>query len=131
MCVQNDLDLDVISYVLYYCTTVLLYCTVRSSISAQLNSHSASTSIILFLFYTLQSDIWNNNYLVPTTIWDQAPSGEGNLVRQVLVSLEPDINLLAVSPIYSVSEDGATGSINFCVKVTLWTKDRANIVNFK
>lgn len=115
-----------------YCTIVLLYyCTVLYASVSQPNSHSASTSIILFLFYTLQSDIWNNNYLVPTTIWDQAPLGEGNLVRQVLVALEPDINLLAVSPIYSVSEDGATGSINFCVKVTLWTKDRANIVNFK
>jgi hypothetical protein len=113
-----------------YCT-IVLYCTVLYAPVSHLNSHSASASIIFFLLYTLQSDIWNNNYLEPTTIWDQAPIGEGNLVRQVLVALQPNINLLAVSPIYTVSEDGATGSINFCVKVTLWTKDRANIVNFK
>jgi Na+-translocating ferredoxin:NAD+ oxidoreductase RnfG subunit len=115
--------------IVLYCT--ILYCTLQYLSSAQLNSHSASASIILFLLYTLQSDIWNNNYLVPTLTWDQAPTGEGTLVRQVLMALQPNINLLAVSPIYTVSEDGATGSINFCVKISLYTKDRADMVNFK
>ena len=76
-------------------------------------------------------DIWNNLYLKPEVVYDQAPPGDGNRVRQMLVSLKPDINLLSRSPIYTVSEDGVTGTLFFCVKATIYTQDLAAMINFK
>lgn len=76
-------------------------------------------------------NIWSNNYMVPKVERDLAPLGNGGKVRQMLVALQPNINLLAVSPVYSVSEDGSTGTIAFCIKASVYTKDRESLVNYK
>jgi len=77
------------------------------------------------------SNIWDNNYLVPNITKDDAPPGEGDRVRQMIVSLSPDINLLAMSPVYTVSDDGTTGTIKFCIRVELFISDLSSMVNFK
>jgi len=76
-------------------------------------------------------NIWDNNYLVPNITKDDAPPGEGDRVRQMIVSLSPDINLLAMSPVYTVSDDGTTGTIKFCIRVELFISDLSSMVNFK
>jgi len=76
-------------------------------------------------------NIWDNNYLVPNIIQDDAPPGTGDRVRQMIVSLSPNINLLAMSPVYEVSDDGSTGTIKFCIRVELFISDLSAMVNFK
>lgn len=76
-------------------------------------------------------DIWDNNYLIPHVEYDLAPIDTGTNVRQLALVLDPDISLIGNSPIYAVSEDGGTGSMNFCVKLEITTADGATVVNWR
>jgi len=77
------------------------------------------------------TDIWDNNYLIPTVHMDSAPIGVGDRIRQMIVSLEPNVNLLALSPVYTISGDGKTGTIGFCIIISLYLHDLSALVNFK
>mmetsp|Transcript_14165 Transcript_14165/g.26503 ORF Transcript_14165/g.26503 Transcript_14165/m.26503 type:complete len:92 (-) Transcript_14165:241-516(-) len=76
-------------------------------------------------------DIWDNNYLIPYVEYDLAPAGDGSLVRQAVVGLKPDVTLLSSSPLYTISEDGTSGLLSFCLKATLYTNDMSNIINWR
>jgi len=76
-------------------------------------------------------DIWDNNYLVPQVEYDLAPAEEGNFVRQISLVLIPDLTLIGNSPIYSVSADGVTGTLEFCVRLEVFTHDNTTRVNWR
>jgi len=76
-------------------------------------------------------DIWDNNYLVPQVEYDLAPADEGNFGRQISLVLIPDLTLIGNSPIYSVSADGVTGTLKFCVRLEVFTHDNTTRVNWR
>ena len=85
-------------------------------------SHS---SLCFFLHKIMQ-------FFVPQVLYDAIPApGSGSYVRQVAVAFQPDIALLSNSPIYTISEDGASGTVAFCIKITIRTPDLSQIVNWR
>jgi hypothetical protein len=69
--------------------------------------------------------------VVRQVVYDEAPKGNGTLVRQVLLVMEPDLLYIAGSPIYTVAADSLSGTLSFCAKLTLLTEDFATVVNFR
>ena len=99
--------------------------------------HLDSPSLLLPLtFFSWTCVVYPNHstssqYLTPSVYYDAAPKGNGTWVRQVLLVLEPDLLFIAGSPIWTVSQDGASGTLSFCSKITLLTEDLTTIVNFR
>lgn len=90
--------------------------------------YNISDSISLFfLFFSF----CYTKYLVPQVEYDLAPKDEGNFVRQISLVLIPDLTLIGNSPIYSVSADGVTGTLRFCVRLEVFTQDNTTRVNWR
>lgn len=77
-----------------------------------------------------ENDILNGQtYLVPNLVYDEAPlDPDGNSVRQIAYTLDPDVSLIGSSPVYSISDDGSTGTLKFCLGLDLYLPDKETLV---
>ena len=71
-------------------------------------------------------------YLVPNLVYDDAPPDPlGRNVRQIAYTLYPDVSLIGSSPVYSISDDGSTGKLKFCLGLDIYLPDNVTMVNWR
>ena len=87
-----------------------------------LQKKNKGSNCLSFFFIKIQ-------YLVPNLVYDDAPlDPDGNSVRQIAYTLDPDVSLIGSSPVYSISDDGSTGTLKFCLGLDLYLPDKETLV---